>query len=260
MDRWEGAWERALDRGALRRWTRAVRRAPQAELGLLRRDADRARVLQARLAEVVACAEGRLALPRLGSTAFPRPGGTDWAWRPRLWRGPLEGRGLAGVESRTRIGDEATLFHDCRVSELTLRQLRNAREGDLAPFALALDVFRFDGSFLSLALDLPPEACEGLKRRHLVRLDVALELERPLEVFARLNVRHGPNTESIVRELPLHQAGRDGAVFVEFDLAYSKLNERRVETMWLDLILEGPEMNRVVLRDLTMARYPRAEL
>ena len=173
-------------------------------------------------------------------------------------------KGLAGVESRTMIGEEATLFHDCRVSELTLRQVRNQGEADLAPFGLRLDVFRFDGSFLSLAIDLPESACEGLRRRHLMRLDLGLDLEKPLEVFARLNIRHGPNTEAILRELPLHatpaDAGGGRAVFVEFDLAYSKLNERRVEKMWLDLIFEGPEMNQITIRDLTLARIPRAEL
>ena len=47
---------------------------------------------------------------------------------------------------------------------------------------------------------------------------------------------------------------------VEFDLAYSKLNEKRVEKAWIDLIFEGPEMNQVVIRDLTFSRRPRAAL
>jgi hypothetical protein len=263
MARW--AWmEGALDRAALRRWTAAARAAPRAELSALRRDLARADALRARLGEVLAVAGDRLALPRIGSQAFPRPAGTDWAWRPKFWRGPLARKGEAGVESRTLIGEEATLFHDCRISEITLRQLRNTRAGDLAPFGLRLDVFRFDGSYLALAIDLPAAACEGLKRRHLVRLDIAVELEKPLEIFARLNIRHGPNTEQVVRELPLRQAAAPGAspgeVWVEFDLAYTKLNEKRVEKMWLDLIFEGPEMNQITLRDLTFARYPRAEL
>ena len=77
-----------------------------------------------------------------------------------------------------------------------------------------------------------------------------------MEIFARLNVKNGPNTEQIVRELPLD--GTD--TMVEFDLAYTKLNEKRVDKLWLDLIFEGPQMNQVVLRDLTFSRRPRAEL
>jgi hypothetical protein len=168
----------------------------------------------------------------------------------------LDIKGASSVESNTAFGSEVTLFHDCPLGELTLRQLRNQREVDLAPYGLRMDVFHFDGSFLSVVIDLPAEACNGLKRRHLIRLAAIVELERPLEIFARLNIRHGPNTEQIVRELPLENDN----VFVEFDLAYTKLNEKTVERMWVDLIFEGPEMNEVTVRDVTFARYPRAEL
>ena len=72
----------------------------------------------------------------------------------------------------------------------------------------------------------------------------------------RLNIKHGPNVEQIVRELPLNEE----EVMVEFDLAYTKVNEKRIEKLWLDLIFEGPEMNQIILRDVTVSRRPRAEL
>lgn len=255
QERWSFL-DRLAYRSSLALWSRAVRTAKSADLSDLRLVRDRARKLRHNLNELLQVADTRLALPRIGSSAFPKPGGTDWFWRPNLWRGPLDIKGASSVESKTAFGDEVTLFHDCRLSELTLRQLRNQREVDLAPYGLRMDVFRFDGSFLSVVVELPPEACKGLKRRHLIRLDTIVELEKPLEIFARLNIRHGPNTEQIVRELPLE----DDNVFVEFDLAYTKLNEKRVERMWVDLIFEGPEMNQVTMRDVTFARYPRAEL
>ena len=149
-----------------------------------------------------------------------------------------------------------TLFHDCQQSELTLRQIRNLREADLAPFGLSMDVFNFDGSFLSLVLALPDAAVQGLQRRHLIRVDTILELEKPLEIFVRLNIMHGPNTEQLVRELPLHEEN----IAVEFDLAYSNINEKRVERAWIDLIFDNPQMSQVTLRDLTLCRHPRAEL
>ena len=104
--------------------------------------------------------------------------------------------------------------------------------------------------------DLPDEAARGLRQKHLLRMDVIVEMEKPLEIFARLNIKHGPNVEQIVRELPLNEE----EVMVEFDLAYSKMNEKRVERLWVDLIFEGPEMNQVILRDVTFSRRPRAEL
>jgi hypothetical protein len=251
-----GLFQRIVQRRLANFWARAARSAHKADLKVLRDQRSRARRLRQHLNTLIAVSEGRLALPYIGSTAFPKPHGVDWAWRPELWREPLARKGRSSVQSKEMLGDEITLFHDCNVSELTLRQLRNTRERDLAPFGLRMDVFRFDGSFLSLVIDLPFDAVDGLKRHHLLRMDTIVELEKPLEIFARLNIKHGPNTEQIVRELPLNEQD----IMVEFDLAYSRLNEKRIDKAWSDLIFEGPEMNQVVLRDLTFSRRPRAEL
>jgi hypothetical protein len=112
------------------------------------------------------------------------------------------------------------------------------------------------GRSCSLVLDLPEGFVKGLKRTHLLRTDVIIEMEKPIEIFARLNIRHGPNSEQIVREVPLVQQD----ILVEFDLAYSNLNEKRIEKAWIDLIFEGPEMNEIVLRYLTFSRRRRAQL
>ena len=251
-----GLFESVLHRGSLRRWGRAGEEVAKADLETLRKWRGRARALRRNLDLVIHEAEHRLALPVIGSNVIRKPMGTDWSWRPMPWKGPLPVPGLAAVPGKALIGEGTTLFHDCRRSELTLRQIRNTRESDIAPFGLRMDVFQFDGSFLSLVLDLPDDVARGLKQRHLIRLDVIVEMEKPLEIFARLNIKHGPNVEQIVRELPLHEA----EVMVEFDLAYSKMNEKRVESLWVDLIFEGPEMNQVILRDVTFSRRPRAEL
>lgn len=222
----------------------------------LRAERAQARKLRQSMDELMAVADNKLLLPMIGSNAFPKPHGTDWSWRPQVWREPLARTGMASVASNTKLGSELTLFHDCQQTELSLRQLRNQREADLAPFGMRMDVFNFDGSFLSLVLDMPEDMMAGLSRRHLVRLDTIVELEKPLEIFARLNIRHGPNTEQMVRELPLHKS----EVMVEFDLAYSEINEKRIEKVWVDLIFENPQMSQVTLRDLTFGRRPRAEL
>ena len=153
----------------LLRWARAAREASSTPLNALRRQRMRARLLKTHLDKLIHTADERLALPMIGSTSFPKPHNADWAWRPELWRGPLPTPGISSVQTKSMLGDEVTLFHDCQHSELTLRQLRNLREADLAPYGLRLDVFKFDGSFLSLVVDLPKEAQQGLKRNHLLR-------------------------------------------------------------------------------------------
>lgn len=246
-----------LDRVALgrlaARWARATELAP----GLAAPEAEaivtEARTARRDLDRLLHAAEARLGAPLTGD-GIVRPLGCDWAWRPELWHGPVAPRGRVAAETRAQLGTEVTLFHDCTRSELTMRQIRNA--AGPAPFGLALDIFRFDGSFLSLVLDLPETGATGLRLSHLLRLDLQITLERPIEIYCRLNVQHGPNTEQLVRELPLYQA----ETYVDFDLGNTKLNEKRIEKAWIDLIFEGPQMNRIAITDLTLARHPRAEI
>jgi hypothetical protein len=81
------------------------------------------------------------------------------------------------------------------------------------------------GQFPVACNTLPPEAVQGLKSRHLVRLDAMIVAERPLRAYARLNVKHGPNVAQLVREIP----ALTGEVVVEFDLAYAKIDDTRID-------------------------------
>lgn len=248
--------ERIVERKMLDRWARLADGAAAVDAETLKRIRARARAMQQRVDRLLHVAEERLALPMVGSAGIKTPLHTDWAWRPELWSGPVRPRGAVAVSSRTRLGTECTLFHDCGLSEVNLRQIRNTSEDDLAPYGARIDVFAFDGSYLSMVVELPPEAVDGLSKTHIVRLETRVSTERPLELFARLNVRHGPNTEQIVREVP----PGNGERAVEFDLAYSQMNERRVERAWLDLIFERPAFNEIRVRDVTLSRRPRAAL
>jgi len=206
---------------------------------------------------VLHVADGRLALPGL-TAGLPRmPLGTDWVWRPDLWRGPVAEAGTVATASRTQISDDLSLYHDCPLGEISLRQTRNRSEADRAPFGLALDVFGFQGSFLSLAVTLPEPALSGLTARHLVEVEVVMQGDVTLPAFARLNLQHGPNVAQVVSALPTVAAGLTSAAF---DLAYAGLDQRPVTKAWLDLIFNEPAMKGVILRDVVVSRRPRAEL
>jgi hypothetical protein len=239
------------------RWARFARLVKDAPIGDVREIMANADELRRELNELQRIGEDRLTLPPLETQQMRHPLGTDRSWRPEVWNTRLTPGAIAAAENEARLGTEIKVFHDCAESELTLRQIRNTRAEDLAPFGLRMDVFRFDGSFLSFALDLPHLMIDGLRLSHLMRLDMRVELEKPLEIFARLNVKHGPNIEQIVREIPL---GGSSETWVEFDLAHTNMNEKRIESAWVDLIFEGPQMNQVILRDLNLSRHPRAEI
>ena len=98
------------------------------------------------------------------------------------------------------------------------------------------------------------EAVEGLKKEHIIRMTLIIDSERPQEMFARLNLRHGPNTEQIVRELDLSTR----ELYVEFDLFYTNFKEARAQSLWIDLIFESPSMNQITIRDISVIRRRRA--
>ncbi len=238
------------------RWARLAETAPDLESFELRAVRSEARGMRRQLDRVLQAADARLSVPALTSGLPQMPLGTDWSWRPDLWRGALPELGAVAAGDRTALGDGVALYHDCPLGEVVARQVRNDRSEDRAPYGLAIDVFGFKGSFLSLALNLPETAVQGLKARHLVRAELLVDSDQPVRAFARLNIKHGPNLAQPVSALP--ERGRDKAA--EFDLAYADLNDKRIERAWLDLILNEAGMTRIMIRDLVVSRRPRAEL
>lgn len=239
---------------SLKWWDRQGQGAKTMDLADLHDLRAKARLLRNRVNKINHIAVSRLTLPVMGSKAIKKPQGTEWAYRPEAWSGPVEPNGMSSAAPKSRIGNELTLFHDCSTREIILRQVRNNREEDLAPFGIQLDVFNFAGSFLSLAIEMPNEALEGLKKEHIIRLTLIVDSERPQEMFARLNLRHGPNTEQIVRELDLSTR----ELYVEFDLFYTNFKETRAHSLWFDLIFESPSMNQITIRDVSVIRRRRA--
>lgn len=238
-------------RRVLTRWQHVSANVKQTALPEMRSHVTSARQMRQALDGVLAVGEDRLALPRIGSDVFHVPAGADWSWRPDVLRQPLAALGDARLPKRFELRQGVTVFHDCPMAEIGIRQVRNTRDDDLAPFGLRLDVFHFGGGFLSVACDLPSSVVDGLDAGHIVGAQVSLAMERPVSVHARLNIQYGPNTEQ------MQAAVEDGVV--EFDLAYADLIGTP-EKLWLDLIFEKPVMNQIRVNDLTIHRRPRAEL
>lgn len=242
--------------GALRRqraaarWRRRAETADALSPDALVALAPQARALADQAQAVLAAAEGALR----PSEPPPAPDGSEWAWRPGPWSTAIRPAAVAGVPGHLTLAPGATLFHDCPLGEITARQVAGPRA---APYALAIDALGFDGTFLSLALDLPAEA--GLRRGQIVGLTGWIEMERPAEVFARLNLRQGPNTDQLVSEL---RAGDrpDSPVTAAFDLGFHDVRPNRLEAAWIDLIVDSPRMNRIEIADLVVSRRPRADL
>jgi hypothetical protein len=239
---------------SLRRWRRALQAPGMLPAGDLRAMLRDMGTMRARLDRM--CADAGTALLERGSSDAPDAEGEhDWIGRPAPWTSLMRPRGMVDIASPTKLPGGVKLFHDATRSDLSLRQ-EPAPGGGGARFGLVLEVYRFDGSFVSLVHDLPEEAVRGLTLGHFVSVRLRAEREHPVEVYARLNVQHGPNVEQMVRQVDFREEeGR-----AEFDLAYTQINERRIEKAWLDIILEGPEMTRIAIWDLLVMRAPRADV
>lgn len=244
-----GGLDEMAHRRALNRWSRIADAAPRLDPFSLRALRGQARILRSSLDKVIALADQGIVWdhPRLAPD-----GPVDWAWRPGIWEEAQPSPTLVSPDTGAQLGYDLKLFHDCARSELTLRQQIIAPR----PPMVALDVYGFDGSFLSLVVDLPADRIAGLGRHHIIGVAMQARSEREIRVTARLNVQNGPNTEQMVAEM--EQNGDTMAL--EFDLAYSDINDRRVESVWIDLIFDRPAMNRIEIDDLLVTRRVRAEI
>ncbi len=237
-----------MERRLLARWDAIAARAEIQ--GLTTAERERAMALRRKAEIALRAAEtSRDAAPEL-------PPHADWWWRPDVWRHAHCPPGLSASGSETAFSPDLSIFHDCPDGEICVRQSRNLIDISAGDFGVDIDIYRFAGSYLSLVFELPAEVVHGLRKRHVIRLHTELATERPTEVLARLNIRHGPNTERIVRDLDLGDARQT----VDFDLAVTRVDPARTDRMWLDLIFERPNMNGLHIADLVLSRQPRAEV
>lgn len=219
---------------------------------------ERAQVLHRQLGRFLQASDPWMLRP-LGVPEADLPPGMDWHWRPRLFMGRISPQAAAAPENGHRLGEDAALWHDCRHKALILRQLTRPRPGQAASQGLMIEMLGFSGSFLSLALDLPAEALNVLTAERILRLDTVIDAERPITLYARINLLQGPNTQTVLRQLGHPVEGQGAARRGEFDLAYAELANRPVERAWLDLIFESPRMNAVVINDAVLSGRPRAQ-
>ncbi|UWQ95719.1 hypothetical protein K3728_00285 [Rhodobacteraceae bacterium M385] len=239
----------------LKRWQRALRAPKDLSLAELKRMNGDIQGMRDRLDTMAAQSRSAILSRAVGDDGIDRPDQCDWVTRPAVWREEMRPKGIVGLNSPQPLSGGATVFHDANHAEMSLRQERAPHWARGANFGLVLEVYRSDGSFVSFVQDLPPEAMVGLTRNHFIAVNLVADREQPVEIYARLNIQHGPNVEQMVRQIEFD--GTTGQA--EFDLAYTKINEKRLEKAWLDLIVEGPKMTRIALWDMVLLRAPRAD-
>ncbi|MFC3629186.1 DUF6478 family protein [Paracoccus angustae] len=219
---------------------------------------ERAQILHRQLSRFLQASDPWM-LRKNGVSDADLPPGTDWHWRPHLLAGRISPQAIASPGNGQRLGEDAALWHDCPHRALILRQSIRPQPGRGASYGLRIEMLGTTCSFLSLTLDLPGGALDGLGSDRVLLLDTVMDAERPITIYARVNLVQGPNTETMLRQLGHPVEGQGAARRVEFDLAYADLANRPVEMAWLDLIFESPRMNAVSINDAVVSHHPRAQ-
>lgn len=159
-------------------------------------------------------------------------------------------------KSGSSLGDDLQLFFDGVDSELVVRQRQFSGGSDEAPFPLEIEMYHFDGSFLSVVLNLPEDLVQGASDQDVFELSFSISSEFDCEIFLRLNIQHGPNESQMTRSC--QTASRRQVQ--SFDLAEVGLSHRSVGRIWADVIFSDPAMNRIVIGDLIARRRTRAQV
>lgn len=237
-------------------WFRAAARAdsmPTSELVKLRRHSKK---VQSSLTKFDEIAFEQLSAPSQNTDAMRRPKGADWSCRPKIWSAPMTPNGLIATKNKTKINKDTAVYHDSKSADVSIRQVRNRKRVHLAPFGLSLDIFEFDGSYLSLSVQIPQSELPKTVKENIISLSLMLESEYQCEMFVRLNLQNGPNKQEIPQELNMGQL----ELTAEFDLFTTDFNVLNTSKMWIDVIFKTPRMNKITVRDLCIHRRPRAKI
>lgn len=142
------------------------------------------------------------------------------------------------------------MHHEADGAAFSIQQLDDYGKG------LVFEFDDFDGDFFSLAFALPTAGVKGLRNEDLLRIVIQSEVSEPFQAYARLNLCHGPNTETVVRMIEFG----GGESFAEFDVFYTGYEQKRATSAWIDLIINAPAHKRIVLAEVVILRRARANL
>ncbi|RED14066.1 DUF6478 family protein [Pontivivens insulae] len=233
-------------------WTRRTRVLDDVPVLTLRRWRRQAETVGRLVRNVEQAAARRIDASGQDGVGLQAPADASFSFRPAVLSFPQTPTGHVFPMTGTELSAGVALHHDISPAEIIVRQDR----GTDGQYPLIIEVWRGTGSFVSLSLALPEAEAHSVTRDDLIRLSYQLEMEQSCEVFARLNLAHGPNTEQVVRAVEL----RPGHDWLEFDVHFTQFDPTRTREIWIDLIFNTLPLNRIVVHDLIISRRARLSL
>lgn len=184
---------------------------------------------------------------------FNLPLNCDWAWRPNEFYHAGAIYPLTMPQSGAQVGPNTKLFFNGPTPPQGVWARNGASDAD--PIALGLTLDDFTGDFLSLSFTAPDCAVAGMTKYTLFQCDFVAALDHPATFYLRLNVKYGPSVAKFTQTV--ETAG--GHHCVSFDLGFYPFQVGDFSKLWLDLIIDSPAQNQIVIQDMTLLRHPRGQ-
>ena len=165
---------RALSAVYLKFWRNRLQRAAGEKTAKLRQQRREALALQRALGDVLPRINDELHHRLNRSKAYRHGSNMLWSWRPELWAAPCPSAAGPVPQSGAHLASNTKVFFDDADCAVIIQQFRNDMSEAFAPYGVALELFQFEGSFLSLAIDLPDELYETFAKDELIGLSGAI--------------------------------------------------------------------------------------
>ena len=184
---------------------------------------------------------------------FGLPLNCDWAWRPEEFYQQDAICPQTSPKSGVKIGPTTKLFFNGPTPPLEI--WAQPKISDRKSVGLGLTLDDFSGDFLSLSFAAPDGAVAHMTKFTLFRCDFGAASDHPVTLYPRLNVKYGPSVAQFTQTVRL----AEGHKSVTFDLGFHPFQVGDFSKIWLDMIINSPAQNQIVIHDLTLLRHPRGQ-
>ena len=118
---------------------------------------------------------------------------------------------------------------------------------------MAID--EFTGDFLSLAFAAPDAAVQGMTKFTLFQCDMMTVVDHQVIFHLRLNVQYAATVATFTQAVKTS----GDHVCATFNLGFHRFEVGEFSKIWLDVMIDSPHHNRIIINDLTLLRHPRGQ-
>src|SRR6056300_772695 len=172
----------------------------------------------------------------------PLPLNCDWAWRAAEFYQSNAISQISSPQSGMDIGPSSKLFYNGTDGQISV--FADVPAMGSGPIGLGLAIYEFTGDFLSLAFAVPDAAAQGMTKFTLFQCDMMTVVDHPVTFYLRLNVKYGPSVAKFTQTVET----KGGHHCVSFDLGFYPFQVGDFSKLWLDLIIDSPAQNQIVIQ------------